>query len=470
MAGSIYCYKGSRQGDFRGLEWYRETLQQDSGHPLPSERGDRELKRLLEGMENFVSNPPAGVFVGKVLHPADRRARSGLFDDAKAKELEGLARRGFYEVVLREDVPAGANVMGGRFVLAIKNVGTGEEVYKARFVVQGHTDAEKNLLVHNSTNLKQSSVRILVALAAIFGFRLWSQDVSQAYLQSAEKLMREVYARPTKEFCLPSDQLLRLLKPLYGLPDSGDYWHSTFAKHLRDDLLMSCTAGDLSLFFKVVHGKLAGITGAYVDDTLGAGDEDFQKESEKTQEKFESKPREFDNFVFAGIEIEKTEDGFLMHQERYAQKIDLLSKDCTFSDFRSKRQELAWLVNTRPDIAASTNLSSQITEEKWRSEDMKHLNGVVKYVEQTPRRGLIQQRLDMDTLSLKVFSDFSFANAPDLSSQLGFTVLLSDASGKCNILHFASYKSKRVVRSVMGGGNLCFCGWVRLCVSAQERH
>lgn len=171
--------------------------------------------------------------VTEVLHPADIRGRSGIFDEAKAKELAGLAKRGVYKVVCKEDVPPGANVLGGRFVLAIKNVNTDEEVYKARFVVQGHTDIEKNILVHNSTNLRQGSIRVLVAIVAVFGFRIWSQDVSQAYLQSAEKLMHDVYVKPTKEFHLSDTHLLKLLKPLYGLADSGDYWHATFSKHLQ---------------------------------------------------------------------------------------------------------------------------------------------------------------------------------------------------------------------------------------------
>lgn len=69
-----------------------------------------------------------------------------MFEDAKAKELAGLADRGVYEVVCREDIPVDANVLGGRFVLAIKNADTQKEVYKARFVVQGHTDTEKTFL------------------------------------------------------------------------------------------------------------------------------------------------------------------------------------------------------------------------------------------------------------------------------------------------------------------------------------
>lgn len=99
------------------------------------------------------------------------------FATTKRKEVDGLQGKAALEVVLRTDVPPNANVLGGCFVLSIKNIGTGEEVYKARYVVQGHTDREKNILVHNSTNLRQSSIKSLTAIAAIFGFRVWSQDV-----------------------------------------------------------------------------------------------------------------------------------------------------------------------------------------------------------------------------------------------------------------------------------------------------
>jgi hypothetical protein len=33
--------------------------------------------------------------------------------------------------------------MGGRFVLTIKNKDTSEEIFKARFAVQGHKDSQK---------------------------------------------------------------------------------------------------------------------------------------------------------------------------------------------------------------------------------------------------------------------------------------------------------------------------------------
>jgi hypothetical protein len=44
-----------------------------------------------------------------------------------------------------------------------------------------------SLLVHNFTTVRQSSTRLIMALAATFGFRIWSQDVKQAYLQTFRK-------------------------------------------------------------------------------------------------------------------------------------------------------------------------------------------------------------------------------------------------------------------------------------------
>jgi hypothetical protein len=75
------------------------------------------------------------------------------------------------------------NIVPGRFVLAIKTAdgsasgNSGSEILIARFVLGGHRDRDKFKLAHNSTTLKQSSIRIITALASILGFRMWSTDV-----------------------------------------------------------------------------------------------------------------------------------------------------------------------------------------------------------------------------------------------------------------------------------------------------
>lgn len=93
-------------------------------------------------------------------------------------------------MVWKDDTPKDANIIGERCFLSIKNKDLDKEVNKAKYIVQGHKDIEKGVLVHNSANVKMTSIRILLTLAAIFSLKIWSRDVSQAYLQSSENFYK----------------------------------------------------------------------------------------------------------------------------------------------------------------------------------------------------------------------------------------------------------------------------------------
>lgn len=144
---------------------------------------------------------------------------------------------------------------------------------------------------------------MLVTLAEICKFRLWTQDISQAYLQTEGDLKRDVYVNFPVEFQLGPNEILKLTNPLYGLTDSGDYWYHILNRHLREDLKMSPTTGFLSLFFKRTNGRLRGIIGSYVHDTLATGNEEFEEESGFTERKFKSSPRKYEDITFSGIQI-----------------------------------------------------------------------------------------------------------------------------------------------------------------------
>lgn len=62
----------------------------------------------------------------------------------------------------------------------------------------------------------------------------------------------------------------------------------------------------------------------------------------------------------------------------------------------------------------------------------------------------------MDSLRVVGFSDASFANHDDFTSQLGHICFLSDASGRIFPISFRSYKSKGVTCSVMAGEVIAF--------------
>jgi hypothetical protein len=58
-------------------------------------------------------------------------------------------------------------------------------------------------------------------------------------------------------------------------------------------------------------------------------------------------------------------------------------------------------------------------------------------------------KLAKESLRLIVFTDASFANNRDLSSQIGYVLVLADGTGRANIIYWSSTKCKRVTRSVL---------------------
>jgi hypothetical protein len=92
------------------------------------------------------------------------------------------------------------------------------------YVIHGHRDQEKEIMVRSFTNIQERSLRIVFALTGILGIKIWTQDVTQAYLQSAGTLARDAFInKPAPELELNSEQELKLLRPFYGLADSGDF-------------------------------------------------------------------------------------------------------------------------------------------------------------------------------------------------------------------------------------------------------
>ena len=70
--------------------------------------------------------------------------------------------RGVFEKVKRKDVPAGANILTTRMVLAVKDIGTPGEKYKTRVAAHGHKDNDKENRVHNSPTIRPVSLRVLL--------------------------------------------------------------------------------------------------------------------------------------------------------------------------------------------------------------------------------------------------------------------------------------------------------------------
>ena len=131
-------------------------------------------------------------------------------------------------------------MIGGRFANVLKNVSINNELAKARCITQGFSDYIKPFVVYNTPTLRQTSNKVLFSCAIILSMRICLIDITEAHLQSKDKLTREVYIQVKNEdkdlIKVGPHELLRLNKPLYGMCNSGDYWGATLAHHVRNYL------------------------------------------------------------------------------------------------------------------------------------------------------------------------------------------------------------------------------------------
>ena len=192
------------------------------------------LQTLHDAFKPYASPAEAlDIRLTEVVRADYERASSPKMQKAILAEVRDLLRRGTFKVVLKEELPDGANALTARFVLAIKSTVDGKVKYKARYVMGGHRDRLKNFLVHDAQTVSPSSTRLFLCLSAMFDFKIWSFDVKLAYLQSEGTMPRDVYIKnPAPEFELAPHECFQLLKPLYGLGDAGDLWHSRLQNHL----------------------------------------------------------------------------------------------------------------------------------------------------------------------------------------------------------------------------------------------
>lgn len=159
-----------------------------------------------------------------------------------------------------------------------------------------------------------------------------------------------------------------------------------------------------------------GAIATHVDDTLSAVTERFEEESKVTAQSFDAKPRRYDTLKFAGVTMETNKDGSrLMHQSQYASKIEPLSKGYSYEQFRSRRHELAWIMHTRPHVAATVSILAQVTKDSLCATHITQINKRIQLIKKEPRFGLKVHQLDMHSFRIISHADASFSNLQDVN-------------------------------------------------------
>jgi hypothetical protein len=454
----------------------------ESPQTEPEVRPQRAKRLPARFRQNITDAADIMIFIQDKELTADQSPQSP-FTASRHKELNGLLENGVFEVVDIKDVPDGTRIFNSRFVDEIKNPGTDKAFEKSRLVIQAYKDTEKDTVLTQSPTIQRASQRLILSLAAVLpDTTLYLRDITQAYTQSKTQLNRNFFVRPPAELKLKDRSILRVVKPLYGVPEAGNHWFNTYHSHHITKLRMNQSTYDPCLLYTT--GSTAskttssgdngedtgfGIIGIQTDDTLILADKTFatNEADELKKAQFLSKERECltqsNPVKFNGGNIKlENDNSIVLTQECQCKSLRLVTthtadltsakgavrKAVTPKDqYVAQRARGAYIATvSQPEAAFDLSFAAQVINPK--EEHAKQLNKRLQWQIDHPTRGLRFVQLNIQSLKLMVYTDASFANNQDLSSQIGFVIVLSDGN-KANILHWSSIKCKRVTRSVL---------------------
>lgn len=343
---------------------------------------------------------------------------------------------------------------------------------KARLVAHGYQEEPIGAEHTKSPTCRKESLRLLLSITASMQWDLVSLDITSAFLQG-RAIDRNVFIIPPKEVRKPGT-LWRLKKCVYGLSDAARMWYEEVKDQVQMAGIDRCPHDDAFFYRKDGSGKsLEGIMGIHVDDFLSSGTPEFREILEKCAlRNFEVGSREEHDFVFLGLQISQnpiskeitiSQKDYIVNElqkiqinpKRQQQKFHALTK-LEFDQYKSACGKLQWLsTQSRPDISFDVcQLNNHLSDPNI--QDLNALNKLIKRLKDNPDVKITFRPLDLSSIKLKVYSDAAFNNLPNLGSQCGFIIFITDESGTKthNPVTWKSLKIDRVCQSARGAETL----------------
>eukprot|EP00873_Tetraselmis_striata_P028973 jgi/Tetstr1/449237/TSEL_036442.t1 len=168
-------------------------------------------------------------------------------------------------------LPVGRHAIGNKWVFKVKANSDGSvNRFKARLVAQGFSQqAGVDYHATFSPVVKLSTLRTCLAVAAARGMHIHQIDIETAFLNAS--LKEEIYMRQPKGAEDGTDNVLRLLKSIYGLKQASREWYELIHKTLTG-LGLARSNSDTSMY-SMNHPRYGiCIVLVYVDDILVVSD------------------------------------------------------------------------------------------------------------------------------------------------------------------------------------------------------
>lgn len=284
---------------------------------VEAEEGHYNLRR-----RDTIQAPLRYVFLAELCVPqnyeeAMNSGESKQWSAAIKDELDSLDKNEVWKVT---KLPPGRKPIDSKWVFKLKTKANGEiDRFKARLCAKGF--AQKQGIDYKETfspTTRYDSIRVLLALAAKYNYKMMQFDVKTAFLYG--ELEEEIYMLPPKGTYINGSSVCKLQKSLYGLKQASRNWNLKFDNFLKQFGLNQCEA-DKCVYRGTIKGAVVLLI-LYVDDGLVLSSDQNAMDSvlNDLKQKFEISVGVVSNFV--GLEINRLKNGSIfIHQTKYVNEI-----------------------------------------------------------------------------------------------------------------------------------------------------
>jgi hypothetical protein len=270
-------------------------------------------------------------------------------------EMESLLKAGTYTLV---PLPDGANLIGCKWVLKVKRGADGSIIkYKGRLVAKGY--AQRYGVDYDETYApvaRYPSIRLLIALAAHYGWELHQMDVKSAYLNG--ELDTPIYMTQPEGYVVAGkeDHVCLLKKSLYGLKQAGRTWHHKIDIALKDRGFTALEADHCVYIRRIALSVI--IIALYVDDLLIASSQLAELSQFKADLTAQFEMEDLGEAAFLlGIDIKRSRNDHSISIGQSAYINTLLQRhglaDCKPASTPMDRDSVSQLIKSAADYQAS---------------------------------------------------------------------------------------------------------------------
>lgn len=239
--------------------------------------------------------------------------------DSMKDELRMIEKNDTWELV---DRPQNRKIIGVKWVYRTKlNADGSVNKHKARLVAKGYNQVfGVDFSETFAPVARLETIRMLLALSAQKGWKLYQLDVKSAFLNGF--LQEEIYVEQPEGFLVKGkeEKVYKLKKALYGLKQAPRAWYSRVDVYLQS-LGFAKSPSEATLYVKKSDTNII-VVSIYVDDLLVAGS------NEKLVNEFKAdmfKAFEMTDLgllsYFLGLEVKQSAHEVFIYQQKFAKKI-----------------------------------------------------------------------------------------------------------------------------------------------------